>query len=56
MAITDVVPVIPFMYPIGFGISGFFYPVSQSSELPTAEAVGFLLHRGKLAYPPSLDK
>ena len=25
-------------------------------ELPTTEAVGFLLHRSELAYPPSLDK
>jgi len=32
MAITDVVPIIPFMYPVGVGINGFFYPVSQSAN------------------------
>jgi len=32
MAITDVVPIIPFMNPDGFGINGFFYPISQSTN------------------------
>jgi uncharacterized protein YndB with AHSA1/START domain len=33
-----------------------FKHLQKVGELPTTEAVGFLLHRNKLAYPPALDE
>jgi len=37
-------------------LTDLYYAPKSHGELPTTEAVGFLLYRNKLAYPPALDK